>query len=187
MNETEWKKTADAARAFMVRLMCDKCGEGAMTPAGIQLLSNPPQYPHRCDKCGSETTIRGGKTYPQTEYEEVTPNVEFSGAECETANEIVKTRQERDQFAAQVEVMRDALLLYQNAGLAQSTDYALQRIAYDATVRALSPPPPVVLREIQARTLEEAALRYAEKCGESSLTGNQLRGIAKAKRKGEER
>lgn len=66
-------------RTFMVRLMCDKCGEGEMKQTGVQLLSNPPQYPHRCDKCGSETTIRGGKTYPRIEYEEVTPNVKVTG------------------------------------------------------------------------------------------------------------
>ena len=68
-------------RTFMVRLMCDKCGEGEMKPTGIQLLSNPPQYPHACNKCGAETTIRGGKTYPRFEYEEVTPNVKSEGAE----------------------------------------------------------------------------------------------------------
>lgn len=61
-------------RTFMVRLMCDKCGEGEMKPTGVQLLSNPPQYPHRCDKCGFETTIRGGKAYPRIDYEEVTLN-----------------------------------------------------------------------------------------------------------------
>ena len=49
-------------RTIMVRLMCDKCGEGEMKPTGVALMSHPPQYPHKCDKCGAETTIRGGKT-----------------------------------------------------------------------------------------------------------------------------
>jgi len=66
-------------RTFMVRLMCDKCSEGEMKPTGIQLSSNPPKYPHKCDKCGAETTVRGGKPYPRIEHEEVTPNVELGG------------------------------------------------------------------------------------------------------------
>ena len=60
-------------RIFTVRLMCDKCGEGEMKPTGICFTSSPPQYPHKCNNCGAEVTVRGN-TYPRTEYEEVTPN-----------------------------------------------------------------------------------------------------------------
>ena len=60
-------------RTIMVRLMCDKCGEGEMKPTGVCLTSNPPQYPHKCNKCGAEVTVRG-KTYPRAEYEEVPQN-----------------------------------------------------------------------------------------------------------------
>jgi len=54
----------------MVRLICEKCEGGEMKPTGICLTSNPPQYPHRCDKCGHEETVRGGRTYPRIKHEE---------------------------------------------------------------------------------------------------------------------
>lgn len=54
---------------YLVRLMCDKCDGGEMKPTGECLTSNPPQYPHRCDKCGHMERVRG-KTYPRLEHEE---------------------------------------------------------------------------------------------------------------------
>lgn len=56
-------------RAYMVRLMCEKCDGGEMIPTGICLPSNPALYPHKCDKCGYEESVRG-KTYPRVEHEE---------------------------------------------------------------------------------------------------------------------
>ncbi len=35
---------------------CPVCGQGWMRPTGITLLSNPPQYPHKCTKCAYEQT-----------------------------------------------------------------------------------------------------------------------------------
>lgn len=33
---------------------CGTCGRGRMRPTGAFLASSPPQYPHRCDRCGAE-------------------------------------------------------------------------------------------------------------------------------------
>lgn len=37
-----------------------------MLPTGIVLTSNPPQYPHRCDRCRAEETF--AREYPCLEY-----------------------------------------------------------------------------------------------------------------------
>lgn len=52
---------------YRVELICD-CG-GQMLPTGVILLSDPPQYPHRCNKCGKEETCWDSK-YPYIEYKE---------------------------------------------------------------------------------------------------------------------
>lgn len=56
-------------KTYRIRLMCDECDGGEMKPTGICLTSIPPQYPHKCDKCGHEETVRG-KTYPTIEHRE---------------------------------------------------------------------------------------------------------------------
>lgn len=57
-------------KTYVVRYICDDCGEGEMVPTGLCLSIWPAQYPHKCNKCGaSETFI--GSTYPRTVYEEV--------------------------------------------------------------------------------------------------------------------
>jgi predicted RNA-binding Zn-ribbon protein involved in translation (DUF1610 family) len=54
-----------------VELVCPKCGEGKMASTnGPAILSSPPQYPHKCDKCGHEDHVRG-YLYPSIEFEEV--------------------------------------------------------------------------------------------------------------------
>lgn len=53
---------------FLVHLMCDKCDGGEMMPTGIALLSNPPQYPHKCNKCGHQVNVTGNK-YPFIKHE----------------------------------------------------------------------------------------------------------------------
>ena len=50
----------------MVVLRCD-CG-GEMKPTGTVLTVHPPLFPHRCEKCGHETTAK--RDYPRIEYEE---------------------------------------------------------------------------------------------------------------------
>lgn len=51
-------------RTFVVNYKCDTCKEGYMFPTGIALMSNPAQYPHKCNFCGIEKTFRGIK-YPK--------------------------------------------------------------------------------------------------------------------------
>lgn len=60
---------AEEKRAVSVRTVeyvCDACGEGHMKPTCMCLPSNPPQYPHACDKCGECRTFN--VIYPRTEY-----------------------------------------------------------------------------------------------------------------------
>lgn len=53
-------------RVVYVRRLCS-CG-GEMKPGYYVLTSNPPQYPHVCDRCGrSETYL---VCYPEVRYEE---------------------------------------------------------------------------------------------------------------------
>jgi hypothetical protein len=49
-----------------VTYQCDACGEGNMKPTNMVLTSNPPQYPHVCDKCGATQTFC--RTYPYVRY-----------------------------------------------------------------------------------------------------------------------
>lgn len=47
-----------------IKYICDQCKEGEMFPEGnITLTSNPPQYPHKCSKCGY--TINLTSRYPR--------------------------------------------------------------------------------------------------------------------------
>lgn len=55
-------------KVYQVTYICDACGVGEMVPTGVALMSNPPQYPHKCNKCGSENTLRS--KYPKTVYEQ---------------------------------------------------------------------------------------------------------------------
>ena len=56
--------------AYRIELPCEKEGcDGALVScSGMTLTSNPPQYPHRCNKCGAEKHILG-ITYPYIEHE----------------------------------------------------------------------------------------------------------------------
>lgn len=56
-------------KVIKVTLECEKCG-GEMKSTGQALMSNPPQYPHECKKCGNTRNIRG-KQYPYIEYEAI--------------------------------------------------------------------------------------------------------------------
>lgn len=40
------------SKIFQVYMQCDNCG-GEMRPTGEYLASNPPQYPHKCQNCGT--------------------------------------------------------------------------------------------------------------------------------------
>lgn len=50
-------------KTYQIDYICDTCNEGKMRPTGISFPTNPPQYPHVCDKCGAAQTFRN-KIYP---------------------------------------------------------------------------------------------------------------------------
>lgn len=54
-------------KMYSVEYVCDECRKGVMQSTGITLTSNPPQYPHRCNKCGAEQTFM--ECYPYTTRE----------------------------------------------------------------------------------------------------------------------
>ena len=51
---------------IQVDYRCDKCYEGYYRPTGINLLSNPPQFPHACTYCGDAITFI--ERYPTLRY-----------------------------------------------------------------------------------------------------------------------
>ena len=61
------KKTSEV-KVRKVTIECEKCGV-EMFPTGVTLMSDPPQYPHKCDKCGN--TVNMMEIYPRIEYEKI--------------------------------------------------------------------------------------------------------------------
>lgn len=57
---------------FKEYLLCDDCSkkmrwdEAIMQWNGMELLSSPPQYQHKCPKCGKRETKN--RVYPRTIY-----------------------------------------------------------------------------------------------------------------------
>ncbi len=39
-------------RLYLVDCACDECHEGKMRSTGTCYTTNPPLYPHSCNKCG---------------------------------------------------------------------------------------------------------------------------------------
>lgn len=113
-----------------------------------------------------------------------------------------RLKQERDELAAQVEVMRataseaielaDALVEsmdYLGTGSDSRAAYAAQEVDRSEIIRLrskISITQSAALREIEARVLEEAASTYDELRGTTTRCGCYLREMAAAKRKGEE-
>ena len=56
-------------KAFKVDFKCPKCNEGYLRPTGQRYLTNPPKYPHLCNKvgCGYAEIFLG--TYPHIIHE----------------------------------------------------------------------------------------------------------------------
>lgn len=54
-------------RSFEISYICDRCNEGTMIYTGVTLMSNPPQYPHRCDTCFNTQNLKN--IYPRIHYE----------------------------------------------------------------------------------------------------------------------
>lgn len=59
-------------KVFITKLFCDKC-KGEMLPTGVTLLSNPPQYMHKCGGCGHMETHRGA--YPMQSFQTPKPMI----------------------------------------------------------------------------------------------------------------
>lgn len=53
-------------KSVQIDYKCDYCGSGYMRPTGIMLTSYPPQFPHRCNKCGVSMTFV--EEYPIARY-----------------------------------------------------------------------------------------------------------------------
>ena len=47
------------AKTLIVEMVCDVCGVGKMVPSGGGILcSNPPMFPHICNKCGNSSNYK---------------------------------------------------------------------------------------------------------------------------------
>jgi len=46
-------KQREPVQAYIEDYICDVCGEGKMRNDGFSYDTNPPSYPHKCDKCGN--------------------------------------------------------------------------------------------------------------------------------------
>lgn len=54
-------------KVMAVHMKCDKCGEGLMESAdNLAYAGNPPQYRHKCNKCGYEAYY--SKRYPLQQF-----------------------------------------------------------------------------------------------------------------------
>ena len=55
-------------KKYKFYLFCDECGT-KMKRYGVRLDIYPPQYPHKCPKCGA--VQKALKSYPDTVYKPV--------------------------------------------------------------------------------------------------------------------
>lgn len=49
-----------------IKYICDLCKEGEMEYTGNMLMTNPPQFTHKCNRCEVEKSFF--KKYPTIEY-----------------------------------------------------------------------------------------------------------------------
>lgn len=57
-------------KMFEINYQCDICHDGIMVRSDdLMLMSCPPQYNHKCNKCGAEE--RFSVIYPYTAYEKL--------------------------------------------------------------------------------------------------------------------
>lgn len=61
-------EVAKEVKTLLVKLICEKCSS-EMAWTGIASASDPPQYPHKCPKCGYKETAMG-QNYPFIRYGE---------------------------------------------------------------------------------------------------------------------
>jgi len=57
------------AKTSMVRYICDECGDGEMLTTGMIYHTNPPQWEHRCNQCGTVKSFPC--KYPDIRFVEV--------------------------------------------------------------------------------------------------------------------
>ena len=65
--ENRMKEERFEMKPYGVRYLCDCDGE--MLPTGNILISNPPKFPHECEKCGKSVSLL--ERYPTVRWEEV--------------------------------------------------------------------------------------------------------------------
>ncbi len=53
------------AKTYAIDMRCERCNVGDMISNGLAFTSDPPKYPHKCNKCGEMQTF--SKTYPRFE------------------------------------------------------------------------------------------------------------------------
>lgn len=68
------------AKVLIVYQVCEKCSEGLMERNGSPIFAtNPPQYPHKCDKCGYRKSYP--ISYPYQKLVPIEPPREMVGRE----------------------------------------------------------------------------------------------------------
>ena len=56
-------------RAVGVDYLCDACGDGVTVATGLMLPTDPPKWPHQCNKCGHTANLE--QKYPTVRFERV--------------------------------------------------------------------------------------------------------------------
>ena len=80
-------------RTLEVAMRCKACGLGEMFSTGITLMSNPPQYPHKCRACGAEETLL--RRYPYIANEPVPSGAPASDRPSAVGDDIAAIRAAR--------------------------------------------------------------------------------------------
>lgn len=69
----------------VVRYICDKCGDGEMLQSGkIAWMTDPPQMPHKCTKCGHEQAFT--EKYPAVRFVTSNASVQPPAPEADSNN-----------------------------------------------------------------------------------------------------
>jgi DNA-directed RNA polymerase subunit RPC12/RpoP len=63
-------------RPIQVDYICDACGQGHYRSTGVSLMSNPPQYPHKCTNCDSTQVFT--ERFPVLRYAPEGQLIDFS-------------------------------------------------------------------------------------------------------------
>lgn len=72
MSDLQLGEQRHEVRTYLVTLQCSRCLAGEMERCGgVTLMSSPPQHPHRCNRCGDESHVVGGVTYPSLRWERI--------------------------------------------------------------------------------------------------------------------